>query len=88
MKFLKPWLGNDVFRCLVCGRFAIVEEKDSHECRALQEYKVEDDIIRGFDGHSWYPLKWDHVRPTEFDREKYRRRLDRTKNDKVFISKS
>lgn len=77
MKVLKPWLGNDIFRCQVCGRFAIAEEKDLHECRTLQEYKVECDIVKGFDGHSWYPLKWDQVRPTSFDREKYRHRLDR-----------
>ncbi|MBI5146610.1 MAG: hypothetical protein HZA84_05250 [Thaumarchaeota archaeon] len=78
MKSLKAWLGNDIFRCLNCGRFAIAEEKDLHECRGLKQHKVEGDIFRAFDGYSWYPLKWDQVRPTEFDREKYRRRLDRT----------
>ena len=58
--------------------FAIAEEKDLHECRVLKEYKVEGNVFRAFDGYSWYPLKWDQVRPTVFDREKYRRRLDRT----------
>lgn len=75
---------NGFFRCRVCGRFAIEEEVKLHECRGLESYKVEGEIIKGFDGHLWYPLKWDQVRPTSFDREKYRHRLDRTSNRKGY----
>jgi hypothetical protein len=68
---------NNVFRCLNCGFFVISEEKEDHACRSLKQYKIEGEIFKAFDGQSWYPLKWDQVRPTSFDREKYRRRLDR-----------
>ena len=69
---------NNIFRCFVCGRHVIAEEKDLHECRPLKEYKVEGETLRVFDGHEWYPLKLDQVRPTSFDRENFRHRLDRT----------
>lgn len=69
---------NNVFRCLNCGYFVIAEEKNEHVCRTMKEYKVEGKIFKAFDGYLWYPLKLEEVDPTEFDREKYRRRLDRT----------
>ena len=71
-------LDNNILRCRVCGRFAMMEELDIHECRALQDKKIIGDILCVFDGYVWYPLKLDQVHPTSFDRENFRRRLDRT----------
>ena len=69
---------NGLVRCRICGRFAIIEEIKIHECRSLKSYKIKDNVFRAFDGHFWYPLKWDQVCPTKFDRENFRRRLYRT----------
>ena len=71
-------LDKNILRCCICGRFAIREELDLHECRALKSYKIEDRTLQVYDGHSWYPLKLEKAYPTEFDRENFRRRLDRT----------
>jgi hypothetical protein len=54
------------------------EEAGMHECRQLKNYKVDGETLRVFDGEKWYSLKLDQVRPTSFDRENFRRRLDRT----------
>ena len=75
-KFQK--IDSNILRCRFCGRFAIIEEVDLHECRGIKAKKREGMILQIFDGHLWYPLKWDQVRPTSFDRENFRRRLDRT----------
>jgi len=69
---------NNIFRCCVCGRHTISEEKDLHECRPLKDFKAIDETLYVFDGYEWYPLKLDQARPTSFDRENFRRRLDRT----------
>lgn len=69
---------KNILRCRVCGRFAIREELELHECRALKDYKIEGDKLLAFDGHEWYPLKLEKAYPTFFDNEKFRRRLDRT----------
>jgi len=70
-------LDKNILRCRICGRFAIREELDLHECRALKDYKIEGKTLLAFDGHSWYPLKLEQAYPTFFDRESFRRRLDR-----------
>ena len=54
------------------------EEAKLHECRSLEDYKVDGDTLHVFDGKNWYPLKLDQACPTFFDRENFRRRLDRT----------
>jgi hypothetical protein len=77
LKKLEKYDGS-ILRCRVCGRFTIEEEQDLHECRSLKSYKVMGNICLAYDGEKWYPLKWDQVRPTTFDRENFRRRLDRT----------
>jgi len=69
---------KNIFRCYVCGRHAISEELDKHECRSLKDYKIVDNTLRVFDGHAWYPLKLEDAYPTFFDSENFRRRLDRT----------
>jgi len=69
---------KNIFRCRVCGRFGMYDEVDTHECRPLKDYKIEDQTFQVFDGKMWYPLKLEQVRPTSFDREKFRHRLDRT----------
>ena len=69
---------NSLFRCIICGRFAIAEELDLHRCKGLKQHKVEGDIMWGFDGEQWYPLKEKEMRITEHDREEYRKGLDRT----------
>ena len=56
----------------------MAEEQDLHECRVLKDYKIVGNILQVFDGKVWYPLKLEEVYPTEFDRENFRRRLDRT----------
>lgn len=68
------------FRCRVCGREAIQEELDLHECRALKDYKIdkEKSILWAYDGHQWYPLKLDEAYPTQHDHEEFQKRLDRT----------
>ncbi len=71
-------MNKNIFRCYVCGRHAISEELDAHECRALKDYKITGDTLQVFDGKIWYPLKLDQAYPTFFDRENFRRRLDRT----------
>lgn len=71
-------MNKNIFRCYACGRHAIAEELDLHECRPLKDYKVVGRTLQVFDGKSWYPLKLDEAYPTSFDREKFRRRLDRT----------
>ena len=76
-KFVKN-LHKNVLRCFVCGRFAIREELDLHECRALKSYKIEGKTLQVFDGYFWYPLKLEQAYPTEFDRENFRRELYRT----------
>jgi len=68
---------NNIFHCRVCGRFGISEEVDLHEYRPLKNYKVEGKTLQVFDDYSWYPLKLEQVRLTNFDREKFRRRLDK-----------
>lgn len=51
-------------------------------------------IAKGMDGliyrwiHCTHNPPHPNLYPTSFDREKFRRRLDRAKNDKVFISNS
>ena len=52
---------NNIFRCFVCGRHAISEEKDLHECRPLRDFEVVGDTLRVFDGSVWYPLKLDQA---------------------------
>lgn len=69
---------GNIFRCRVCGRRAIAEELDLHECRSMKDYKIKGNILWGFDGHDWYPLKLEEVYPTVFDEEKFKYRLDRT----------
>lgn len=59
-------MNNNIFRCRVCGRFAISEELDSHECRSLKDYIDEGDIIAVFDGYSWYPLNVRSIRTRRF----------------------
>jgi len=71
-------MNKNIFRCRVCGRHAIAEELDLHECRSLNDWKIEGKNLLGFDGKLWYPLKLDDAYPTSFDRENFRRRLDRT----------
>lgn len=78
MKNSNKKLDKNVLRCRVCGRFAIHEELDLHECRPLKDYKIEGNTLQVFDGYSWYPLKLEKAYPTTFDRENFRRRLDRT----------
>jgi len=79
-------LNGNTFRCRVCGRYAIQEELDLHECRSLKDYRIKGNILEAFDGHYWYPLKLEFAYPTFFDTENYRRRLDRTRKDHLFIS--
>ena len=69
---------DNIFRCRLCGSFAIFEELDQHECRGIKAKEIEGKICKVFDGEFWYPLKLDQLRPTSFDREKFRHRLDRT----------
>ena len=71
-------MNKNIFRCYICGRYAIAEELDRHECRPLKDYKIMDKTLQVFDGKSWYPLKLDDSYPTFFDSERFRRRLDRT----------
>ena len=71
-------MNGNTFRCRVCGRYAIQEELDFHECRSLKDYKIEGKYLLGFDGHDWYRLKLEQAYPTFFDSENFRRRLDRT----------
>ena len=71
-------MNKNIFRCYVCGRRAIAEELDQHECRALKDYKIVGNTLRVFDGFVWYPLKLEQAHPTFFDKENFRRRLDRT----------
>ena len=73
-------MNKNIFRCRVCGRRAIAEELDLHECKALKGYKIIGNTLRVFDGSVWYPLKLEHAYPTSFDRENFRHRLDRTSN--------
>jgi len=70
----------NIFRCRICGRFGMREELDLHECRALKDYKIDNEksILWCFDGHQWYPLKLREAYPTEHDREEFKTRLDRT----------
>ena len=69
---------KNIFRCRVCGRYAISEELDKHECRGLVNYKIKDDLVLVFDGHIWYPLNPKKFDPTLFDTNKNRRELYRT----------
>ncbi len=69
---------KNIFRCKVCGRRAIAEELDLHECRSVKDYKIVGNTLRVFDGLVWYPLKLEQAYPTSFDKENFRRRLDRT----------
>jgi len=71
-------LNGNTFRCRVCGRYAIQEELDLHECRSLKDYRIKEKILEAFDGHNWYPLILEKVYPTVFDEENFRHRLDRT----------
>ena len=71
-------IDNNILRCRLCGRFAIAEELDLHQCRGLKGKRIEGNTLHVFDGYEWYPLKLDQTRPTSFDRENFRRRLDRT----------
>jgi hypothetical protein len=71
-------LDGNILRCRFCGRFAMIEELDLHECRGLKAKKIEGKILYVFDGYTWYPIKLDQARPTSFDSENFRRRLDRT----------
>ena len=70
-------MNNNIFRCRVCGRFAIYEELDLHECRSLKKYDIDDEILRVFDGIFWYPLKRQSIA---------RRFLTGIKSDKDFTA--
>lgn len=52
---------KNIFRCRICGRYGMAEEQNLHECRALKDYKFEKDVIRVFDGKTWYPLNLEKV---------------------------
>lgn len=68
---------GNIFKCYNCGREVMSEEKDNHVCKSMKSYKVEGEIMYASDGERTYPLKWDQVRPTQHDREKYRNRMDK-----------
>ena len=70
-------MNKNIFRCRVCGRHAISEELDKHECRHLKDYKIIGNILQVFNGKLWYPLKLEEAYPTIFDSENFRRRLDK-----------
>ena len=55
-------MNNNIFRCRVCGRYAIFEELDLHECRPLKEYEIKEETLSVFDGELWYPLKLSAIR--------------------------
>lgn len=71
-------MNKNVFRCRVCGRFAISEELDSHECRGLKDYFMKNGVVWVFDGYLWYPLDPVKFDPTKIYRNKIRHRLYRT----------
>jgi len=71
-------MNKNIFRCRICGRHAISEEMDLHECRPLKNYMVLGNTLQVCDGKLWYPLKLDQICPTNFDKEEFRRSLDRT----------
>lgn len=76
---------NNVFRCRVCGRYAISEELNTHECRGFKGYKIKDDLVLVFDGVKWYPLDSKRFDPTLFDTNKNRRELYRTNFRIVYL---
>jgi len=43
-------MNKNIFICKVCGRHAISEELDNHECRSLKDYKIMGNTLRVFDG--------------------------------------
>ena len=76
-------MNTNIFRCRICGRYAIFEELDLHECRSLKDYEFEEDIIRVFDGKEWYPLNLKKVLRNRVER-KYHKRLAGTKSNRKF----
>ena len=49
---------NGIFRCSKCNRVVICEERKTHSCKKLFDYKFDDDLIWVNDSECWYPLKW------------------------------
>jgi hypothetical protein len=47
----------NIYRCTVCKRHLIAEEKDVHVCKMLTESKIEDSILWLKDDERWYPLR-------------------------------
>ncbi len=76
-------MNNNIFRCRVCGRFGMAEEENLHECRALKDYEFEEDVIRVFDGKSWYPLNLEKVR-WNLAEEKCSKNRSKSKSNRKF----
>lgn len=74
---------NNIFRCYVCGRHAIFEELNQHECRALKDHKFEEDVIQVFDGKDWYPLNLEKVQRNIAERRGHKR-LSGPKSNRKF----
>ena len=54
----------DLHECrgLKGNRTLIIEELETHGCRKVIDYRIEEQILWLFDGESWYPCK---LRSTE-----------------------
>ena len=47
----------NIYTCVNCKRHVIEEERKTHECKPLKEYKIIANTLWVCDGEKWYPLK-------------------------------
>lgn len=47
----------NITHCKRCNRTLIAEESTSHDCKPLNNYRIEKNILWVDDGEKWYPLK-------------------------------
>ncbi|HYX55243.1 MAG TPA: hypothetical protein VE818_03715, partial [Nitrososphaeraceae archaeon] len=47
----------DFLQCPNCGSKLIADEAESHQCKRVVDYRIENNILWLSDGERWYPRK-------------------------------
>jgi len=48
---------NNLTKCGKCGYALISEENNTHECKDVQNYKIDHNVLWLSDGEKWYPQR-------------------------------